>query len=147
MPSEYAIAISCATGLRRWLRPLEDRPLRLGGARSTWEHVFVTVQGSALARYRRALERRHIFGAEIAAKEMAYVSLRDALGLLALYALEDSPKYGKAATRWLGRLALESDDLSLDDVQLATAALQALPRRQDSALIVLKDLSRRDTRP
>ena len=78
----------------------------------------------------------------MAAKEMGYVSLRDALGLLVLYASEDSPKYGKAATRWLGRLALESDDLSLDDVQLAAAALQALPRRPDSALNVLADLSR-----
>ena len=48
----------------------------------------------------------------------AHVSLRDALGPLALYAAEDSPKYGKAATRWLGRLALESDDPSLHDVQL-----------------------------
>jgi hypothetical protein len=102
----------------------------------------VTAQGSALTRYRRALERRHIFGAEIAAKEMAYVALRDALGLLALYAAEGSPKYGKAATRWLGRLALESDDLSLDDAQLAAAALQALPRRPDSAMKVLSDLSR-----
>jgi hypothetical protein len=102
----------------------------------------VTAQGSALTRFRRAIERRHIFGAEIAAKEMAYVSLRDALGLLALYAAEGSPKYGKAATRWLGRLALESDDLSLDDAQLAAAALQALPRRPDSAMKVLSDLSR-----
>lgn len=106
------------------------------------EHPFVTAQGSALTRYRRALERRHIFGAEIAAKEMGCVSLRDALGLLALYAAEDSPKYGKAATRWLGRLALESDDLSLEDLQLAGGALQALSRRPDSALRVLTDLTR-----
>jgi hypothetical protein len=102
----------------------------------------VTAQGSALTRYRRALERRHIFGAEIAAREMAFLSLRDALGLLALYAAEDSPKYGKAATRWLGRLALESDDLSLEDAQHAAAALHALPRRPDSALRVLTDLTR-----
>jgi hypothetical protein len=102
----------------------------------------VTNQGAALTRYRRALERRHIFSAEVAAREMAFLSLRDALGLLALYASEDSPKFGKAATRWLGRLALESDDLSLDDLQLATSALQALPRRSDSALSVLTDLSR-----
>jgi hypothetical protein len=102
----------------------------------------VTAQGSALTRYRRALERRHVFGAEIAAREMAYMSLRDALGLLALYAAEDSPKYGKAATRWLGRLALESDDLSLEDAQLAAAALMSLPRRPDSAMKVLADLSR-----
>jgi len=95
-----------------------------------------------LTRYRRALERRHIFGAEIAAKEMGYLSLRDALGLLALYAAEDSPKYEKAAIRWLGRLTLESDDLQLNDLQLAAAALQALPRRPDSSLRVLTDLSR-----
>ena len=91
--------------------------------------MFVTAQGSALTRYRRALERRHIFGAEIAAKEMAFLSLRDALGLVALYASEESPKFDKAAVRWLGRLALESDDLSLEDAQLAAAALAARPRR------------------
>jgi len=81
-------------------------------------------------------------GPEIAAKEMGYVSLRDALGLVALYAAEDSPKYGKAATRWLGRLALESDDLSLEDLQVAASVLQALPSRPDSALGVLTDLTR-----
>ena len=48
--------------------------------------MFVTAQGQPLTRYRRALDRKHIFGAEIAAREMGYVSLRDALGLLALYA-------------------------------------------------------------
>ena len=81
-------------------------------------------------------------GAEIAARETGYVSLRDALALLAPYETEDSPKYGKAATRWLARLALESDDLQLLDVQLAAAALQALPGRPDSSLRVLTELSR-----
>lgn len=38
--------------------------------------MFVTAQGSALTRYRRALERRHIFGAEIAAKECSLPSPR-----------------------------------------------------------------------
>ena len=106
------------------------------------EHAFVTAQGQPLTRYRRALERRHVFGAEIAAREMGFVPLRDALGLLALYASESSPKYDKAATRWLARLALESDDLQLRDVQLAVAALQALPVRPESALRVLTELSR-----
>ena len=46
-----------------------------------------------------------------------------------MYAADDSPKYGKAAFRWLGRLALESDDLHLTDRQLTAAALQSLPRR------------------
>lgn len=98
--------------------------------------------GTTLTRYRRALERRHVFGAEIAAREMGFVPLRDALGLLALYASEGSPKYDKAATRWLARLALESDDPQLRDVQLAAAALQALPVRPKSALPVLTELSR-----
>ena len=106
------------------------------------EHVFVTAQGRPLTRYRRALERRHIFGAEIALREMSYVSLRDALGLLALYAAEDSPKYEKAAVRWLARLALEHDDLTLPDFQLASSALAAMPRRPDEALHVLRALSR-----
>ena len=103
----------------------------------------MTAQGSALTRYRRALERRHIFGAEIAAREMAFLSLRDALGLLALYAAEDSPKFDKAAVRWLGRLALEADDLELIDLQVAAAALLVLHRRPASALPVLTDLVRR----
>lgn len=102
----------------------------------------MTAQGSALTRYHRALERRHVFGAEIAVREMSYISPRDALGLLALYAALGSPKYDKAATRWLGRLALESKDVSLDDLQLAAAALQALPRRPDSSLRILTELSR-----
>jgi len=73
---------------------------------------------------------------------MGFMPLRDALGLLALYASEDSPKYDKAATRWLARLALETDDLQLRDVQLAAAALQALPTRPESALRMLTELSR-----
>jgi hypothetical protein len=64
--------------------------------------------------------------------------------LLALYAAEDSTKYGKAATRWLGRLALESDHVTLGDLQFAAAALLALPRRPDAALGVLTDLSSGD---
>lgn len=73
---------------------------------------------------------------------MAYLSLRDALGLFTLYASENSPKYDRAAVRWLGRLALERDDLLVSDLQFAAAALQALRRRPDSALSVLTDLSR-----
>ena len=102
----------------------------------------MTAQGQPLTRYRRALERWHISGPSSLPREMGYVSLRDALGLLALYAAESSPKYEKAKTRWLARLALEMDDLRLRDLQLAAAALEALPARPDAALVVLTDLSR-----
>ena len=43
---------------------------------------------------------------------------RDTLGPLALYASEGSPKYQKAATRWLALVALENDDATLADLQL-----------------------------
>jgi hypothetical protein len=102
----------------------------------------VTAQGQPLTRYRRALERRHIFGAEIALRELGYVSLKDALGLVGLYAAEGSPKFEKAALRWLARLAFESDDVTLNDLQFAAAALAGLPRRPDSSMQVLYDVSR-----
>ena len=70
------------------------------------------------------------------------MSLKDALGLLALDAAEDSPKYERAALRWPGRRALESDDITLDDLQLAAAALQSLPRRPKSSMRSLADICR-----
>jgi hypothetical protein len=68
--------------------------------------------------------------------------LHDALGLLALYADGEPAKYERAAVRWLARLLLERRNLPLRDVQLAAAALDALPSRRASALDVLVDLSR-----
>lgn len=103
--------------------------------------MFVTAQGSALTRYRRAIEMGSLLLAELSAREMNYVPLPDALGLLALYAAEPSPKFERAATRWLGRLALEKPELGLHDVQLAAVALAALPERED-VLRVLLELSR-----
>ena len=104
--------------------------------------MFVTAQGSPLTRFRRAVERESVILAETAAHEAGYLTLQDALALTALYARAGDPKFDKAAIRWLARLALEADDLELEDLQLAAAALQALPRRPDSALSVLTDLSR-----
>jgi hypothetical protein len=72
---------------------------------------------------------------------MSYISPCDALGLVALYAAEGSPKYEGAAIRWLRWLALEAD-ISLDDLQLAAASLGALRTRPESALQALRDVSR-----
>jgi hypothetical protein len=52
--------------------------VRLTEAHMSSEHVFVTAQRSAVTRYRRALERRHIFKAEIAAKETIAAAASDA---------------------------------------------------------------------
>ena len=86
----------------------------------------VTSPGSAHGRFQRALERRNVDQAEMAARELGRLSLMDALSLVVLYARVSSPKFEPAAVRWLSRLALEGRDLRLADVQLAAAALACL---------------------
>ncbi len=69
--------------------------------------MFVTSQGSATARFQRAIRGRHLFQAETAAFEMTTMSLEDALALVVLYAEAEDDKFERAAVRWLGRLLLE----------------------------------------
>lgn len=64
-----------------------------------------------------------------------------ALALVALYASEGSPRFDKAAVRWLARYALERDDVRLVDLQMAAAALAALPEHPARVLKVLQELS------
>jgi hypothetical protein len=51
----------------------------------------------------RAIQRRHLNAAEMAAREMGGLSLEDALSLCALMAELDPPRYERAALRWLQR--------------------------------------------
>jgi hypothetical protein len=111
-------------------------------AAALWEHLFVTAQGSPLTRYRRAVESRSLILAELAAREAKFLSLPDALGLLSLYASGGDAKYERASARWLARLGLERPELGLVELQLAAAALAALPVRESTAMRVLADLSR-----
>jgi len=69
--------------------------------------VFVTAEAHAHARFRRAIERRALWAAEDAARELRNLSLEDALELVRLYAERRSPKYEKAALRWLERYLAE----------------------------------------
>ena len=55
------------------------------------------------ARFRRAIERRALWMAEDAARELPNLPLEDALQLVHLYAERGSPKYEKAALRWRER--------------------------------------------
>jgi hypothetical protein len=73
---------------------------------------------------------------------MSHVPLRDALGLLALYATGGDRKYERASARWLARLTLEKPELTIAEVQFAAAALAAMPEHEDTAMRVLLDLSR-----
>jgi len=72
------------------------------------EHTFVTAQPTAHVRFRRAIERRALWMAEDAARELPNLPLEDALQLVRLYAERGSPKFEKAALRWLERYLTES---------------------------------------
>ena len=72
-----------------------------------WEHAFVTSQPNSHVRFRRAIERRALWIAEDAARELPNLPLEDALQLVHLYAERGSPKYEKAALRWLERYLAE----------------------------------------
>jgi hypothetical protein len=89
----------------------------------------MTSQGSAHGRFQRAIRRRHVQAAEMAAKEMRQLSLIDALALVACYARTGSPKFDKAAVRWLARLG-EERNASLRDIRLAANALEAMKTKQ-----------------
>jgi hypothetical protein len=69
--------------------------------------VFVTAEAHAHVRFRRAIERRALWAAEDAARELPNLPLEDALELVHLYAERDSPKYERAALRWLERYLVE----------------------------------------
>jgi hypothetical protein len=122
------------------LRELRAAPVK-PPARWVWEHTFVTAQGSPLTRYRRAIERRSLVLAETAAREATFLTLSDVLGLVSLYAAADDPKFPRAAARWLGRLAMERSELGVIEIQLAAAALAALPVREEASMRVLLGLS------
>lgn len=103
--------------------------------------MFVTAQGTALTRYRRAIEARSVVLAELSARELGHVPLGDALSLVVLYTAAGDPKAEPAAVRWLARLALERPRTTIGELQLAAAALSQLSERPKSAARTLFELS------
>ena len=73
----------------------------------------MTARPHAHGRLRRALERRALWLAEDAARELPNLALEDALQLVHLYAERGSTKYEWAATRWLVQYRAESSLRSL----------------------------------
>lgn len=107
------------------------------------EHAFVTSQGSLGGRFSRALKQRNLWGAEMALREMKQPSLLVVLDYLDLLAELKPEKLPLAAIRWHGRLELEASTLTLNDSQLALAALAALCAGDREALALLRRLVRR----
>ena len=90
-------------------RPFRYRDWYRGRHRPRGANIrSVTTQPNAHVRFRRAIERRALWMAEDAARELPNLRLEDALQLVRLYAEQESPKFEKAAMRWLERYLTES---------------------------------------
>lgn len=85
----------------------------------------MTSQGTAHARFQRAIHSRHVRNAEMAAREMGGLSLADALLLCELLASADPRRYERAALRWLQRF-IDERLPPLAEVALAASALAEL---------------------
>ena len=85
----------------------------------------MTSQGTAHGRFQRAIHRRHVQAAEMAAREMGGLSLADALSLCELLANTDPARYERAALRWLQRF-IDERLPPLTEVALAASALAEL---------------------
>jgi hypothetical protein len=99
----------------------------------------MTAQGHARARFRRAIERKNLLGAETTAREMGTVDLSEALDLVCLVAKVAPARLDGFARRWLARLADERS-LALRELDLAVTALRALPspRAEDALRALLR---------
>jgi hypothetical protein len=86
----------------------------------------MTSQGTAHGRFQRAISRRHLFAAEMAARELDGLTLADALALTLLIADAEPARFDRAAVRWHARFSLEVKGLTLTDSQLALSALATL---------------------
>jgi hypothetical protein len=127
-------------GTRAMRPPIEvidspSRPAPSGGR--------LTSQGSAHARFQRALATRNLFQAELALREMRTPSLLIVLDYLEVLADVRPDKFDRAAVRWHGRLELESAVLTIAESQLALAALGSLRAGDKSAAEILRQLLRR----
>jgi hypothetical protein len=103
----------------------------------------MTSQGSASGRFTRAIQRRNLFQAEIAMREMGDVSLVHALDYVALVAEVRPERAELAALRWHGRFELEAGVLTIAESQLALAALGSLCAGDAAAIDELRRLLRR----
>ena len=87
----------------------------------------VTAEAHAQARFRRAIERRALWAAEDAARELPNLPLEDALQLVHLYAERGSPKYERAALRWLERYLAEGTPRLRHFAEIATSLAKRDP--------------------
>ena len=97
----------------------------------------MTSQGTAYGRFRRAIKRRQLFHAELAARELGRLTLADALDLLTLIAAEDRSRFDRAALRWHSRFVSEAKGLKLWESHVVLGSwlpCRKMPRRRARSL-------------
>jgi hypothetical protein len=93
----------------------------------------MTSQGTAHGRFQRAIQRRHLNAAEMAARELGGLNLAEALDLTLLMRDTDRWRYERAAVRWLERF-IEERRPTLGEIVLAGAALANVGGSGDASL-------------
>jgi hypothetical protein len=93
--------------------------------------VFVTSDGHAYSRFRRALVTKNLAIIQAAAVELPGLGLDDALEILWLMAHKRDPRFERAAVRWVGRLLLETPT-TLRDARFALVLVERLPDGKDA---------------
>ena len=104
---------------------------------SPCEHAFVTSQGHAHARFRRALLTKNLSLIEAASRELQHVGLDDALRVLAVLAERRDARYERAEARFAARVMLERR-LGLGEARYVLALAEALPRAPDAVALLLR---------
>jgi len=112
----------------------------------------LTSAGSPATRLKRAIQAGNLAIIQIAAAELGYVNLRDALGILLVIEAKDEERFDAAAVRWAGRLALETPDLTLAELAGAVESLDALPDEHAQRVLTqladrARPLAKRGRRP
>jgi hypothetical protein len=107
----------------------------------------MTAQGSAHARFNRALATGNPTLVLAAASELGQLGLADALAVTLVLLGSDGDRYDRAAVRWHARWCLEARP-GADESQLALAALLALrgAARQAAADALIELLESRGPR-
>jgi hypothetical protein len=105
----------------------------------------IIAQGNPRAVYERAIERGNLLVAEtVLRSEIPRPTLADLLELVALIAVKDPRRHGRAAARWVQRWLEREPDATVDDIAYVAVLLQALGgRRHGHALDGLRELATR----
>jgi hypothetical protein len=99
--------------------------------------MFVTSQGSAYSRFRRAVLTKNVALIDAAARELPQIALDDALRVLVVLAERGDPRFPRAAARFAARVTTERR-LDLAQARYVLALAEALPHAPDTVTALLR---------